>query len=312
MNKSRTTRRSKTAAVGALAVGTLVVVGVQSPPTANATCASFFGIGNSANCSSTLTSVAIAFGDNAEAHADGLIGAAITLGNSSTASTAAGGLFNLAITLNSNNSTFAGGALSVALVGDSVNTSAVAGNGPITDGNLANVAVGFTSPGTTTVVARGVGNLAVDFVGSGNIGNIDHVSVGTITTNFVGVGANLKNVGVLNAVSNVLGDNITITTDHLGGGAVGSVAFNVLGEDNKVETSGTLALAGSIAQTNGTVTQDGFGININGVGAGRRAVKKASAAASGLAGPGQSASAGDSGGVIKPAAGHSKVKRDRQ
>jgi hypothetical protein len=267
-------------ALGAGMASALVIAGVGSAPAANATCASFFGIGNSTQCSSTITSIAIAIGDNAEAHADGLLGAAVVIGNSSTARTDKGGLLNLAVTLNDNNSTSAGGALSVALVGDSVNTQAVAGSGPVTDGNLLNVAVGLTSPGTTKVVAGGIGNFAVDFVGSGTIGNIGHVSVGTFTANFVGVNANLTNLGVLNSVTNVLADDTTITTDHLGTGAIGSLAFNTLGQGNKVETSGLLAVSGSVAQSGKVVTQDGFGFNINGFGTGRRAGKAVVKAAS--------------------------------
>ena len=64
---------------GALAAGTLTAA-----PTANATCASFWGIGNSADCTSKLFSVAIAIGGNAQAHADGLFGAAFSIGTGET------------------------------------------------------------------------------------------------------------------------------------------------------------------------------------------------------------------------------------
>ena len=46
----------------AVTSGLLASAGLGLAPTANATCASFFGIGNSAECSSTLFSVAFAIG----------------------------------------------------------------------------------------------------------------------------------------------------------------------------------------------------------------------------------------------------------
>ena len=67
--------------VGALAVALGVgATGLGLAPTANATCASIFGIGNSADCTSTLFSGALAIGDGAVAHADGLFGAAFVVG----------------------------------------------------------------------------------------------------------------------------------------------------------------------------------------------------------------------------------------
>ena len=47
---------------GALAVGTLLVPGLVSAPAANATCISPFGFGNSAEYTSTLSSVELKWG----------------------------------------------------------------------------------------------------------------------------------------------------------------------------------------------------------------------------------------------------------
>ena len=47
---------------GALAVGTLLVPGLVSAPAANATCISAFGFGNSAECTSTVSSVELKWG----------------------------------------------------------------------------------------------------------------------------------------------------------------------------------------------------------------------------------------------------------
>ncbi len=57
--------------------------------------------------SSTLTGIAIAIGTNAQAHADGILGAAMNFGNSSTAIAMAGGLANTAITFGKSNLTSA-------------------------------------------------------------------------------------------------------------------------------------------------------------------------------------------------------------
>lgn len=80
--------------VGAVTIGAMAAVGLGSAPAASADCISFMGIGNSANCTSTILSVAYASG-NGQAHADGLIGAAISTGGQATI--AKGGLVNLAV-----------------------------------------------------------------------------------------------------------------------------------------------------------------------------------------------------------------------
>ena len=71
--------------VGALASGTLTMTTLSSAPAANATCASFFGIGKSADCTSTLFSAAIAIGPGAQAYAEGLFGTAFAVGAGSGA-----------------------------------------------------------------------------------------------------------------------------------------------------------------------------------------------------------------------------------
>ena len=92
-----TLRPTALAMGAAVTAGALALGAMASTPTANATCFSIFGLGDSAQCSSSLTSIAIAIGTNAQAHATGILGTAVTLGNTSTAIT--DGLFNLAVTL---------------------------------------------------------------------------------------------------------------------------------------------------------------------------------------------------------------------
>ena len=79
---------------GAVTSGVLAGAGLGLAPTANATCASAFGIGNSANCTSTLFSVALAIGDGASAHADVFFGASFAVGAGAAATTS--GAFTLA------------------------------------------------------------------------------------------------------------------------------------------------------------------------------------------------------------------------
>ena len=120
------------ALLGALVSGALAAATLTGAPTANATCASFFGIGNSAQCTSNLTSVAIAIGINAQAHADGLFGAAFAAGNNSQAHTYAPlsffprSVLNLAITVGDNSQSNADGLFSAA-IGSGSNVTANTG-----------------------------------------------------------------------------------------------------------------------------------------------------------------------------------------
>jgi hypothetical protein len=63
----------------------VAAVATLAAPSANATCFSFFGAGSGGQCTSSATSIAVAFGANAEAHAEDLLGIAFTLGNASSA-----------------------------------------------------------------------------------------------------------------------------------------------------------------------------------------------------------------------------------
>ncbi|MBB3603007.1 hypothetical protein FHT40_002668 [Mycolicibacterium sp. BK556] len=60
--------------------GALVATAISAAPAASADCASFFGLGNTANCQSGPTSIAIAVGPNATATAAGWFGAALAVG----------------------------------------------------------------------------------------------------------------------------------------------------------------------------------------------------------------------------------------
>ena len=130
---------------GALAAGTL-----GGAPTANASCVSVFGIGNSANCTSNLGSIAIAIGTNAMANATVFFGGAFAIGNYASANA---DNFDLAIQM---------------------------GTGYATSEGLFDIAISSTPVKTadplgpsTFVQALGLGTLALNLGGYGT-GFIDH------------------------------------------------------------------------------------------------------------------------------------------
>ncbi|MGV1006796.1 MAG: hypothetical protein ACOYEV_18985 [Candidatus Nanopelagicales bacterium] len=251
------TTRGKTLAIAALTAGALAVAAMGSVPTANATCASFFGLGSGGQCTSTLTSIAIAIGTNAEAHAEGMLGAALTLGDSSTAGTAAGALLNVAVTLGNGNLTSAGGLGSVAFAGDGIDQAVVAGVGTFTEGSIGNIAVSLASPAATATAAAGIANLSVNLAGSGTIIG---VGTGLATVNVIGLSTNLDNAGVLNNTTNLSGNNNSITVAR---GSFGNLGFNLIGSDNVITTDGVLAIGGAIGSVGQTVSQSGPGVNVS-------------------------------------------------
>ena len=136
--------------LGALVSGALAAGALGGAPTANATCVSFFGIGNSANCTSNLGSIAIAIGTNATANATVFFGGAFAIGNYASANA---DNFDLAIQL---------------------------GTGYATSEGLFDVAISSTPVKTaeplgpnTFVQALGLGTLAVNLGGYGT-GLVDH------------------------------------------------------------------------------------------------------------------------------------------
>jgi hypothetical protein len=223
--------------LGALVSGALAAGALGGAPTANATCASFFGIGNSAQCRSNLTSIAIAIGTNATAKADGLFGTAFAIGNAAVASTITNGGFNFASAIGDNSSGGAGGLLSLALqVGNKGGASAGSG--------LGNIAVNFTNNGPSNVLALGSGNIAV---------------------NLLGTGSGVVALGTANIAMNFLGDN-SVFAGNAGTPAIASTAFSYFGGGNTVKAGpGPFAIAGSIGQNGQPITKVGPGFNINGL-----------------------------------------------
>lgn len=284
MGEHVTTKSTFTGAtlIAAMAAGVLAAGGLGSAPAANATCASFFGIGNSANCTSSPTSIAIAIGADAKAEAKGLFGTAIAIGQGVKADTASFpqvfSLFDAAIAVGFPgedpkfaSTASAGGVLSLAVSAGQFAHTLAGGDKP----GLGNVALNLFGKYATqaSTSANGFGTVAIDAFGRSE-GQDAH-------THDVGV------YGVLSGAINLFGTNNKVfaegaTTEvetepvrHL---TFGSLAFNVLGDNNNVNAgeSGPLAIAGAIGQKGVTVEQKSIGVNIYArVGS---ASKKASAA----------------------------------
>lgn len=125
--RAATKRNRAGGAIATLAVAAGVVA-VGPAPAANASCASFFGIGNTANCTSGFGSIAIVTGAGAVAQAGGLLGLAISIG--------------------ANSRTYAG----------------TPGAVPINIGNIA-IDYGNHTGGNNAVEASGIGNLSANLGG---------------------------------------------------------------------------------------------------------------------------------------------------
>lgn len=102
------------ALLGVLASGAVTVAACGMAPTANATCAAFFGFNNGGGCASSPTSIAIAVGTGAQAYAEGgMLGAAFAIGTNSIASIPSTGrnFLNMATAVGVDTLAEAGGAL---------------------------------------------------------------------------------------------------------------------------------------------------------------------------------------------------------
>lgn len=264
--------------LGALTTGALATAGLGSAPTANATCASFFGIGNSADCTSNATTIAIAIGTGATAHADGLFGTAFAVGTDAQAYIISGGFlqgggfFNSAIAVGTKSFAQTAGLFSLAIAtGDNTGADAGVGSSPITGTTqIGNVTLALRGNGRPVAISEtdGVGNVAVVI---GQDQTAQARGIANTAFSFFGTGSNAEAFGTLNNATNLLTSNNTTVSFNVAppNTALLSMAFTVLGNGNTVEAGpGPFALAGSILQTGATITKKGPGFNINGVVAG--------------------------------------------
>lgn len=252
------------ALVSTLVSGALVAGALSAAPTANATCASFFGIGNSANCKSNLTSIAIAIGPNAKALADfGYFGVSLSVGADAVAFTP--GIFTVATAVGDNAQSVAGGFFSIATTLGANGVASAGGQGL----NIAlNVTPATTVPNGSGVVADGFGNVGVNLFGSGTDVEKHLIRAAGILNTSVNLGGTDNKVwagegsDVLNGAFNALGSGNFVAT---GGGGGLNLAFKTFGNGNLVIAGpGPVAIAGSILQNGQPTTKSGPGFNING------------------------------------------------
>lgn len=256
-NRGAASRFSGVFVAGALAVG--AAAGLGAAPEANATCASFFGIGNSANCTSSFSSIAIAIGDNASAYATGVLGAAYALGKNAGAGMMGADAFDMAVAFGESATATVGGSLSTAIsAGLNARTSAGL------PGDIANLAIdlGKRNPGGG-VLSRGYLNLAVDVLGGSDV---QSSGIGNVAVNAFGPGNFVKAYGVFNNATNFLGVKNMVNGLVPVGGSTLTSSFTTFGTNNQVSVGkGPVIIAGSIFQKNSVVTKLSTGININGI-----------------------------------------------
>lgn len=253
------TRLAGLAVTAGMAVA--AAAGLGPAPAANATCASVFGIGNSTNCTSSFTSIAIAIGDNAAAHADHILGAAYALGKNATAETASGQVFNMAVAFGESANAQSGGIVSTA-VSIGRNTRTISGVSVLTE--IANLAIdlGDRNPGGA-VISSGSLNLALDAFGGSNVAAN---GIGNVAVNAFGADNFVNAYGRFNNATNFLGNKNFVNGLVPVGGSTLTSAFVNFGANNVVQVGkGPVIIAGSIFQNSANVAKLNTGININGL-----------------------------------------------
>ena len=232
------TRTKGSVLLGALVSGALAAGALGGAPSANATCASFWGINNGGGCSSTLFTAAIAIGPGATATATGLFGAAFAIGSTAQAFTS--GDFNFATAVGSAAIATAGGLFGIA--------ADISKNGFSEVDGLLNIAIDV-SPANTGAdeisSAKGVGDIGLNLFGKAT-----------------GVSQNATFAdGYFSIASNLLGTNSKVSAGTAK--SFWNLAFNAVGSGNDVTAGpGPLAVAGALDQHNVTVAQAAPGINV--------------------------------------------------
>jgi hypothetical protein len=209
----------------AVATCSFAVAALGPAPTANATCASFFGIGNGGGCTSTFGTVAIAIGTGASAEASGFFSTALAVGPDSRA-------------------------LSEGTLGTAVAFGATGGSEFTFAG-----AGGSSGDFLNTVISLGNDSQALTEDGTPNFGNL--------ALN-IGQGTDVRVAGTFNNAINV-GGNEPFRDNTVSASGVFSNAYSFFGNENNITAGpGPFAIAGSLFQTGAHITRTGPGFNING------------------------------------------------
>ena len=263
--------------VTAVSTGALAAAAFAAAPHASASCASFFGIGNSADCTSTPTSFAIALGPGAKAYAQGTLGSAIAVGALSYASTDDNTMLGSATALgNGAGAYLAGGArISTAF---SAGTDAAA----VINGGVLNLAAGLGDHTLGYVNTPGSGpaggSLAVAVGNSKYLAQAVADGTGNVALNVFSpasakdFGSNVVAAGTFNMAASLLSRDSLVYAGYGAKQTSGTrnAAFSVFGRGNDIEAGGPGSIVGSIFENGAKVLRQGPGLTINGATLGKR------------------------------------------
>ncbi|WP_179469014.1 hypothetical protein [Mycolicibacterium vinylchloridicum] len=274
--------RTKPARLSNQIAGGLVLAGLSASalaaalgtaPQASASCASFFGVGNSSDCVSTATSIAIALGPGARAYALGSLGSAVAVGALSYASTDANTVLGTASALGNGagayvangarmTSAFAVGTHAAAVINGGLLNQAVAlgdntlgyvntsGSGGLVGGNLA-VVIG-NSRHLAQATADGSGNVAVSIFSPSSAKDF---------------GSNVVASGTFNVAASLLSRDSQVFAGYGAKVLAGTrnAAFSIFGQGNDIAAQGPGTILVSVLEHAATTIRQGPGLTINGV-----------------------------------------------
>jgi hypothetical protein len=247
-----------------------------TPPTADASCASFWGIGNSAQCKSTFggiaislgdgpaTSVgigaAIALGDHASAYSDGFLNVALAAGKNTSAT--AGGVGNIAADIGNNTYQGSGRAVATGWFNKAINLGGGDNTAIVTSSTNPNLH--SSNLGNNTVINIGTGNKGVvkDSFSTGvyQVGNRNNGEASGVLSNLVQIGNDnhgqsqnysRQSISSLpNIAKGIFATNIVVGNRNEAKAEGNGVLSNIFGNDNEVKTKGDLDVTNVVGNGN--------------------------------------------------------------
>jgi hypothetical protein len=273
--RTKPARLSNKVAGGLVLAGlgaTALAAALGTAPQASASCASLFGVGNSANCISTATSIAIALGPGARAYALGSLGSAVAVGALSYASTDANTVLGTASALGN-------GAGAYVANGARMTSAFAAGThaGAVINGGLLNqaVALGDNTLGYVSTSGSGGlvgGNLAVVIGNSRKLAQATAAGSGNVAVSIFSpssakeFGSNVVASGTFNVAASLLSRDSLVFAGYgvkvLEG--TRNAAFSIFGQGNHIEAQGPGTIVGSVLERAATTIRQGPGLTIDG------------------------------------------------
>ena len=205
------------------------------------------GIDLGTGCNSTFGNSSFAIGDGASAESNGFLTTAVSFGPSVADSS---GIFTAAVST-PGAAAFSDGISALSLAGGpGYVASAGQGGGIMSVGNFSwNLGVEPTAPGSGKVVTSGVGNFGENFFSRAS--TVIGAGFGTLGLNA------FSDDSLVSAGLGFPPNTVNPPTSIL------NVGFNLGGNNNNVGTSGFGPFAGALGVNDRTVTQSGFGFNID-------------------------------------------------